>query len=566
MPNRIDSPRSSGPLAPPAREVTPVQASAPQAPNSSAAAASSDFDATSKGTPPPAPERPPPARDLGFEAVHGPHGPSGAVVPPDKDGPVDPSLPNRPNGPGKLMNFEWWCNGGLARGNQPTTQRIDDLAHKFGFKSVINLRAEDNSDQATCQKDGLNYLHVNWVDKTAPTEAQIKQILDFATQGPNQPAYIHCFAGENRTSLAVACYRMACEGWPLDKARQEANGFGMHEPVQEQFLTQFASDLAAGKIQGYPLKATPPPPPPGGTEQLFEEGQAGAKPILDAIKGAKKSVDLSIYLMTDPSVLSALESAAKRGVSVRVMIEPHPVGNGTSDFAALKKQLEAAGAKVEPTPPQFDSSNNVDHAKFMVVDGASTLIGTGNLVRSSLEGGATGDRDFWLQDSRPESATEAEQLFNADWNRTKTDPSSFQNLVVTPDNAPQRMLGLIDGAQKTLLVYNQELADPDVINHLIAAKKRGVDVQVLAAAPKNGGPDKNGPIIQQLKAAGIPAKEMTKNYLHAKAMVADGQAFIGSQNFSVDGLTKNRELGEIVSDAGVVGQLAQAFQSDWSTN
>ena len=69
------------------------------------------------------------------------------------------------------------------------------------------------------------------------------------------------YAGENRTALAVAGYRMACEGWPLDKTRQEANGFGMHEPVQEQFLTQFASDLAAGKIQGYPLKATPPPPP-----------------------------------------------------------------------------------------------------------------------------------------------------------------------------------------------------------------------------------------------------------------------------------------------------------------
>lgn len=559
MSNLIDPRRSSGPLASPASDAAPVQASAPPVPASNVAGGSSDFDAVSRGTPPPAPERPLPARDLGFEAVHRPHG---AVVQPDKDGPVDPSMPKRPNGPGKLMDFEWWCNGGLARGNQPSSRRIDDLAHKFGFKSVINLRAEDNSDQATCQKDGLKYLHVNWVDKTAPTEAQIKQILDFATQGPNQPAYIHCFAGENRTSLAVACYRMACEGWPLDKARQEANGFGMHEPVQEQFLTQFSTDLAAGKISGYPLKAAPP----GGTEQLFEEGQAGAKPILDAINGAKKSVDLSIYLMTDPSVITALEDAAKRGVNVRVMIEPNPVGGGTSPLPALKQQLEAAGAKVEPTPPQFDSSNNVDHAKFMVVDGANTLLGTGNLVRSSLEGGATGDRDFWLQDSRAETAKEAEQLFNADWNRTTTDPSAFQNLVVTPDNASQKMLGFIDGAQKKLLVYNQELADPDVINHLIAAKKRGVDVQVMAAAPKNGGPNKNGPIIQQLQAAGILAKEMTKNYLHAKAMVADGQAFIGSQNFSADGLTKNRELGEIVDDAGVVGQLTQAFQADWAAN
>lgn len=628
-------------------------------------------------------------RNLGFDVGSPERVTNGAVIPPQKDGPVDPNMPNRPTRPGPIVHYEWWMTDALARGDQPTTADLTKLAH-MGFKSVINLRAEDNSDEATCKQNGMNYLHVNWVDKTAPSEDQIKQMLDFATDPANGPAFIHCLAGQNRTSVAAACYRMAVEGWSLDQTMTEAKSFGLHEPVQIQFVQQFAQDLAAGKIAGYPLtsgppppptpsevkgsatpaaplkdkgsvsstiqlapgvsidkltlnldishtrstglsvtvtspsgktatvpippgnvkgqfdlstafageqtggiwtltvndsrktdKGTfnawsldavgkappPPPPPPAGGVKLYEMPDATSTPILDAINGAKKSVDLSIYLMTDQKVIDTLKAAAGRGVKVRVMIEPNPVGStGTSNFTQLQQELTAAGCQVEPTPPQFDSHNNVDHAKFMVVDGAETLLGTGNLVNSSLEA-PTGDRDFWLDDTRAETVSEAETLFNDDSLRQNTTGVTFKNLVVTPDNASARMLGFIDSAKAKLLVYNQELQDPDVIQHLIAAKQRGVDVQVLAAAPRaSGNPDKNAAGIQQLKAAGIDAREMSSHYLHAKAMVADNQAFVGSQNFSADGLTANRELGEIVDDPQVVAQLTQDFMDDKAAN
>lgn len=535
------------------------------------------------------------ARSLGFQTT------DARTPPTDKDGPIFPDLPDRPHGPlhGPIMHYEWWVTDQLGRGNQPTSadlQRLKDA----GFKSIINLRTEDDTEAPTEQNLGLNELHVDWVDKTPPTQAQIHDILDFMTKPENQPAYIHCLAGQNRTSVAVACYRMAVEGWPLSKAMDEAKSFGMHTQSQLDFVTQYASDLQAGNIQGYPLVAMQPEPTPDPTPnpnpnpnptpgptptptptphvpippldpeqvRLFTMPEASAWPLEDAINRATKSVDVSAYMLTSSFITNALKAAAARGVTVRVMLEGTPVGGDPANVQKQIADLQAAGIQAEVTPPSFDQRGDVDHAKFMVIDGNDALIGTGNLVKSSLGGSSVEkDRDFWIEDTRAESASEAEALFNADWNRQPTTGIDFKNLVVSPVNSNDKLLGLINNAQKRLVVYNQEFSDPDVVNALIAAKQRGVDVQVLAADQKGvGGADKNGPAVAQLAAAGITAKEMTSDYLHAKAIVADDQAFIGSQNFSKPGMLFNRELGDLTSDPTVVNQLLAQFQADLAAN
>ncbi|HVE82484.1 MAG TPA: phospholipase D-like domain-containing protein [Myxococcales bacterium] len=558
--------------AAPARPAAPStpQPAAPAAANDDAPRAGDDAFDSAPARPAQAaaaPARPAaalPSRSLGFDAL---------TPPVDRDGPVDPSLPDRPVGRqhgGEMMHYQWWVTDGLARGDQPKPEEFSKLASE-GFKSVINLRGEDNSEAEPAAAAGLNTYHLDWTDGFPPTTDQIKGMLDFMTAPENQPAMVHCFAGVNRTSVAVAAYRMAVEGWPLEKAMQEGLTYGMHTPSQLDFLRQFSSDLSAGKVPGYPLQQPPPlhstlPDAPGAGVKLWEMPEAGEQPFVDALHNAGQSIDLSCYLMTDPAVVQALKDAAGRGVAVRVMLEPDPVGDGKSNFEQMKTQLEAAGVQVETTPPRFDSDHNVDHAKFMVIDGKETLIGTGNLVKSSLGGTRTGhDRDFWLDDTRAQTASEAEQLFNADWNRTSTDGIDFQNLVVTPDNGEEKIVDFIDNAKQSLYVYNQELTDSTILEHLLAAKQRGVDVHVLAAHPESG-TDRNAYAIKKLQAAGIPAHEMTTDYLHAKAMVADGRAFVGSQNFSYSALLKNRELGEIIDDAGAVEQLRQRFLADEAAN
>ncbi len=47
-----------------------------------------------------------------------------------------------------------------------------------------------------------------------------------------------------------------------------------------------------------------------------------AKPILDAINGAKKSLNIRMFLFTDETLLGAVIAAKRRGVKVRVMLNP----------------------------------------------------------------------------------------------------------------------------------------------------------------------------------------------------------------------------------------------------
>ncbi len=312
---------------------------------------------------------------------------------------------------------------------------------------------------------------------------------------------------------------------------------------------------------------------PSAAPKLARSGSVAVRPmpetsrgrVVDLFSAAKTSIDLEIYQLQERAVVSSLKSAAARGVTVRVMLEPRTVG--AANYDAVSKELTAAGISVQATPPAFDSSHNVDHAKFAVLDGKELLFGTGNLVRSGL-GGATetayDNRDFWVEDARASVVAEAKQLFEADWARTPTSTLTFANLVLTPDNADARITALIDAAKTRLYVYNQSLTDDDLVERLLAAKSRGVDVQVLLGyQPGFGGqPPQNQAALDRLTAAGIKAAYLRLHYLHAKGIVSDGSVYLGSQNFTNGGLRNNRELGEILDSPGVVDAVARTFADD----
>jgi phosphatidylserine/phosphatidylglycerophosphate/cardiolipin synthase-like enzyme len=300
---------------------------------------------------------------------------------------------------------------------------------------------------------------------------------------------------------------------------------------------------------------------------IFPMPDSSIQPIVDAVRSARSTIDLEIYQMTDTNAQQAFVAAARRGVTMRVMMEPKTVGARPYDQTA--SVLAGAGIDVKPTPPQYDSSHNVDHAKFMIIDKARLLYGTGNLDPAGLgEGPKYNNRDFWVSDTRPQVVQEAQMLFDYDWNRQPTNESMFPDLVVTPDNADPKILALIDGAQQRLLVYNQEFFDPELNQHVLSAKRRGVDVKVIAGNPGKffgqHGKDKNAVAVQQFNAAGIPAKELNSLYVHGKGIVADNKVFLGSQNFSTGGLTTNREFGEIFDDPALANQVASSFATDWN--
>jgi len=142
----------------------------------------------------------------------------------------------------------------LTRGSRLEPGDMEALKAR-GFKSVVNLCAENDDDSANAARLGMSSLHLPIIDNTPPTEAQMKQFLDFVTAPEHQPAYVHCEAGQGRTGVAVACYRMAVQGWSPQEALAEAKAFKMQMPDQEKFILKFGCDLAAGRIEGYPKAA-----------------------------------------------------------------------------------------------------------------------------------------------------------------------------------------------------------------------------------------------------------------------------------------------------------------------
>jgi phosphatidylserine/phosphatidylglycerophosphate/cardiolipin synthase-like enzyme len=109
-----------------------------------------------------------------------------------------------------------------------------------------------------------------------------------------------------------------------------------------------------------------------------------------------------------------------------------------------------------------------------------------------------------------------------------------------------------------------QLADSDVREALAARKAAGVDVRVLLADPY--WIDANFTAATFLASKGIAARHMKEPGVHVKAVVVDGKiGFAGSVNLSWTSLTKNREVGLLITEPSNVGAMHATFEKDWAT-
>lgn len=299
--------------------------------------------------------------------------------------------------------------------------------------------------------------------------------------------------------------------------------------------------------------------------RVYVEPDDGEQVITGTIGSASKSVWLEIYILSDRNVIRALEEAANRGLDVRVMLEPHPVGGGSSVPRTLD-ELKAAGIKAQYSNPDF----KLTHEKGMVIDGSTAFVMTSNFSRSALGGSSgssgTRNREYGIIDTNSQDVQAVINIFNADWNRTAAQFSDA-NLVVSPINARSAFISLIGGARHTLLIEAEEMNDSAVEQALINAASRGVQIEIILPAPSGSASDSNSPGIAAIKQSNITVREDAQLYIHAKIMVVDGgKAFVGSENISTQSLDANRELGILVSDTSVLGTLQSTFQTDWGVS
>lgn len=291
--------------------------------------------------------------------------------------------------------------------------------------------------------------------------------------------------------------------------------------------------------------------------QLFVEPGAGVTPVTSAINGATHSVWVEIYLLTDSRVIAALEDAEQRGVDVRVMLEEHPYGFDVVSPERTLQTLNLAGIHARFADPAY----HFTHAKMLIVDNATLIVLTANLSRSGLGGSSVArNREFGVIDTHADDVSEAQTIFQADWNRTQP-VLHDSNMVVSPVNSRAKIMALFASAQTSLLIEDEEMYDVASEDALIAAAQRGVRVQLILPDASNI----EAADVARLKAGGVQLVYVSAPYIHAKVIVSDGRlAFVGSENFSPTSLDQNREVGLLLADATALTTITTTFNRDWA--
>jgi phosphatidylserine/phosphatidylglycerophosphate/cardiolipin synthase-like enzyme len=289
---------------------------------------------------------------------------------------------------------------------------------------------------------------------------------------------------------------------------------------------------------------------------FYTEPAAGFSVVYKLIDHAKKTVDLVIFELNDTDAEHALGDAAHRGVRVRVVLDQQE-RNTNSDAADY---LTGHGVKVVWSSDRF----RYTHQKTLIVDGTTALIMTANLTSQYY----ADTREFLVKDTRAADVNAIEKVFSADFAHQDIDPPTGADLLWSPTNAKDRMLGLIHGAKHSIRVFDEELSDSTIVTALADAAKRGVSVQICGEN-QYGHYDRQ---FTELSDAGAKISYFSSShgfYIHAKVIEVDegtagGQMYVGSENFTTNSLRSNRELGLILSGKAVLRSVASTFAGDFS--
>jgi len=142
----------------------------------------------------------------------------------------------------ELPNFHR-VDGHVFRGAQPKAGGLAKLK-ELGVRTIVNLRFErgqSKAEEAEARALGLKYVSIPMYGLIPPTAAQIGQALALLADPQNGPVFVHCVAGQDRTGVVIACYRIAQMGWTATDAIHEAMGYGMMraEVLKRQYIRDF---------------------------------------------------------------------------------------------------------------------------------------------------------------------------------------------------------------------------------------------------------------------------------------------------------------------------------------
>src|SRR5438876_1505683 len=333
----------------------------------------------------------------------------------------------------------------------------------------------------------------------------------------------------------------------------------------------------------------------GGTVQLLNNGVQFFPSLLEAIRGARRSVNFSCYIWEKgeaaDQVLAALVERARGGVEVRVLVD----GMGGL-YAPEMDALQAAGGKVVTfRPARFGKLTRFykrNHRRAIVMDGLVGFTG-GEAVADKWLGDADTEehwRDMMVRVTGPLALTlqsafvdawafssgeilEGQRFFPTQEDSRAGGPTGLihTGLASTPasDTHPLRvfLVQAFLSARKKLYITTPYFVPDRQTREVVAGRARaGVDVRMLLPNEHT-----DARLIrltshyyyEDLLAAGVRIYEYQPTMMHTKAIVVDGQwSVVGSANMDVRSIELNLENVLGILDQGFGRTLEATFQAD----
>jgi cardiolipin synthase len=344
------------------------------------------------------------------------------------------------------------------------------------------------------------------------------------------------------------------------------------------------------------------PPLRGNALAIMADAEHTIDALCRDIDAARQRIHMLYYIWMERGagikVLEALERAAARGVSCRVLVD----GVGSKKFVrkGLGNRLIKAGIKfavalpVSPVRMLFARVDVRNHRKIAVIDGWVAYTGSQNITDMTFGYRPVVRVGPWIDASiriAGPAAQALEVIFLRDWQIESGEDLGKQMEEVLPDLPIPRTGSIVqivpsgpgpdpttlrDVLLTTIYAAREELImttpyfvpDEPTKQALVAAVLRGVRTTIVVPERSDGlivGAASRAHYIDLLE-VGVKVLRYRKGLLHAKTLTIDSDiAMIGSSNIDVRSFFLNYEVSVLIYDtdqASVLRMLQTQYMED----
>jgi cardiolipin synthase len=328
----------------------------------------------------------------------------------------------------------------------------------------------------------------------------------------------------------------------------------------------------------------------GNQVTLLNNGDEIFPAILTDLAAATASINMEQYIFAagvlSEQVVATLAERAQAGVAVRVLIDD--VGDR---LGAAKEALRSAGVSVKDYKPvrlyALHRLGDRTHRRIITIDGRFAYIG-GFAIDDRWMGDARNPqewRDLAVRVAGP-VVSQIQRVFMEDWVHTTGEvlhgDAQFPALegagtvwaqAVASANAEHNSLAKlhyftpIQAARESIWIENAYFVpELDILEALIRAARRGVDVRIILPGPHIDLPwvrYAGHHHYRKLLEAGVRIFEYQQTMLHTKAMIVDGVwVSIGSMNFVRRSMRSNAEVNLAFFDRDFASEVRTVIESD----